>query len=71
MRAAEVESDRVAGVLRQVNATIRVVMGLLREPRWTLDDTAGGERWFGFESARSVADDVLLVPLPGHTRGLR
>jgi len=36
--------------------------------RWELHE-AGGERWFGFESVRAVADDVLLIPLPGHTRG--
>jgi glyoxylase-like metal-dependent hydrolase (beta-lactamase superfamily II) len=35
-------------------------------------DTAGGERWFGFEAVRQLAglpDDLLLIPLPGHTRG--
>jgi glyoxylase-like metal-dependent hydrolase (beta-lactamase superfamily II) len=37
-------------------------------PRWELHD-AGGDRWFGFESVRVVSDDVVLVPLPGHTRG--
>ena len=33
---------------------------------------AGGERWFGFECAREVAGlppDLLVLPLPGHTRG--
>jgi glyoxylase-like metal-dependent hydrolase (beta-lactamase superfamily II) len=32
----------------------------------------GGERWLGFEGAQPVAGlggDVVLVPLPGHTRG--
>jgi glyoxylase-like metal-dependent hydrolase (beta-lactamase superfamily II) len=31
-----------------------------------------GEHWFGFSSVRAVLgtrDDVLLIPLPGHTRG--
>lgn len=37
-------------------------------PRWHLHG-GGGERWFGLESLRVVAGDVLLVPLPGHTRG--
>lgn len=37
-------------------------------PKWELYD-AGGERWFGFESLRVISDDVLLVPLPGHSRG--
>lgn len=32
----------------------------------------GGDRWFGFESVRALGDregEVLLIPLPGHTRG--
>ena len=32
----------------------------------------GGEDWFGFSSVRALPetrDDVLLIPLPGHTRG--
>ncbi len=37
-------------------------------PKWELHE-ADGERWFGFERVRAVADDVLLIPLPGHTRG--
>jgi glyoxylase-like metal-dependent hydrolase (beta-lactamase superfamily II) len=37
-------------------------------PTWKLYD-AGGERWFGFDSLRVVAEDVLLVPLHGHSRG--
>jgi glyoxylase-like metal-dependent hydrolase (beta-lactamase superfamily II) len=33
---------------------------------------ADGEAWFGFKAARAIPgarDEVLLVPLPGHTRG--
>ncbi len=37
-------------------------------PKWELHD-AEGEKWFGFDSVRAVADDVLMIPLPGHTRG--
>lgn len=37
-------------------------------PKWELHEP-DGERWFGFESVRAVADDVLLVPLHGHSRG--
>ena len=32
----------------------------------------GGEDWFGFKAVRALPgtrDDVLLVPLPGHSRG--
>lgn len=40
-------------------------------PRWVLHE-GGGERWFGFEGLRplpGVGEDIVLVPLPGHTRG--
>lgn len=37
-------------------------------PKWELHE-AGGDRWFGFDSARAVGDDVVLIPLHGHTRG--
>ncbi len=30
---------------------------------------AGGDAWFGFESVTEIGDGVLLVPLPGHSRG--
>jgi glyoxylase-like metal-dependent hydrolase (beta-lactamase superfamily II) len=40
-------------------------------PSWARHDTSG-ERWFGFESVRALPgteDEVLLIPLFGHTRG--
>jgi glyoxylase-like metal-dependent hydrolase (beta-lactamase superfamily II) len=37
-------------------------------PKWELHE-AGGDMWLGFESVRAVADEVLLIPLFGHTRG--
>jgi glyoxylase-like metal-dependent hydrolase (beta-lactamase superfamily II) len=43
-------------------------------PRWELHDVAG-DRWFDFEAVRALGgeadpdQEVLLVPLPGHTRG--
>lgn len=40
-------------------------------PRWQRY-ALGGERWFGFESVRAVGgtdDEILIVPLLGHTRG--
>jgi glyoxylase-like metal-dependent hydrolase (beta-lactamase superfamily II) len=37
-------------------------------PSWAIHDVAG-ESWMGFESVRVLGEDVLLVPLPGHTRG--
>jgi glyoxylase-like metal-dependent hydrolase (beta-lactamase superfamily II) len=41
-------------------------------PRWSPYDDAG-ESWFGFDAVRPLVegeDDVLLVPLFGHTQGL-
>ncbi|WP_437654418.1 MBL fold metallo-hydrolase [Sorangium sp. So ce1182] len=41
------------------------------QPSW-IAYPSGGERWFGFEGARAVGglkDEVLLVPLIGHTLG--
>lgn len=37
-------------------------------PQW-LPHRVDGEEWLGFESVQVLADDVLLVPLRGHTRG--
>lgn len=36
--------------------------------RWQLYREEG-DQWYGFESVRSVIDDVLLIPLRGHTAG--
>ncbi len=41
---------------------------LAHGPRWEVHDD-GGDAWFGFDSLRTIAEDILLVPLPGHTRG--
>jgi len=46
-------------------------MQIAHRPRWNLLET-GGERWFGFDSVRAVdgtKDEILIVPLVGHTRG--
>jgi len=40
-------------------------------PRW-VEHEPGGEDWFGFQSVRILpggGEEVLLIPLPGHTRG--
>jgi glyoxylase-like metal-dependent hydrolase (beta-lactamase superfamily II) len=37
-------------------------------PDW-VEHVPGGETWFGFESVQAVKEDVLLIPLHGHTRG--
>ncbi|WP_309646909.1 MBL fold metallo-hydrolase [Nocardioides sp.] len=42
--------------------------------QWSHDPTwvrhrEGGDAWFGLESVAAVGDDVLIVPLHGHSRG--
>nr|WP_246045121.1 MBL fold metallo-hydrolase [Rhodococcus oryzae] len=38
------------------------------DPTW-VEHRPGGDRWFGFESVQAVSEDVLLIPLRGHTFG--
>jgi glyoxylase-like metal-dependent hydrolase (beta-lactamase superfamily II) len=41
-------------------------------PRWRAHEVLAGERWKGFELARAIDgsdDEVLVVPLVGHSRG--
>lgn len=37
-------------------------------PEWVRHDVPG-DGWFGFGSVTALGDDVLLIPLQGHTRG--
>ncbi|GAA3821630.1 MBL fold metallo-hydrolase [Nocardioides panacisoli] len=37
-------------------------------PQWVRHDEPG-DHWFGFPAVQALSDDVLLIPLPGHTRG--
>ncbi|MCX6398718.1 MAG: MBL fold metallo-hydrolase [Propionibacteriales bacterium] len=37
-------------------------------PAWATHDEAGDD-WFGFACVKAISDDVLLIPLHGHTRG--
>ena len=37
-------------------------------PRW-IEHEVAGDSWCGFDSVQVLSDDVLLVPLRGHTRG--
>ncbi|MCL2615079.1 MAG: MBL fold metallo-hydrolase [Nocardioidaceae bacterium] len=37
-------------------------------PRWA-EHREGGDEWLGFPSATVLGDDVVMIPLPGHTRG--
>jgi glyoxylase-like metal-dependent hydrolase (beta-lactamase superfamily II) len=38
-------------------------------PNWVEHSGGGGETWFGFEAVHGLGEDVLMVPLRGHTRG--
>lgn len=37
-------------------------------PDWVMHGS-GGDAWFGFEGVSALGDEVLLIPLRGHTRG--
>jgi glyoxylase-like metal-dependent hydrolase (beta-lactamase superfamily II) len=37
-------------------------------PRW-VEHTVDGEEWLGFGAVKVLSDDVLMIPLRGHTRG--
>jgi glyoxylase-like metal-dependent hydrolase (beta-lactamase superfamily II) len=37
-------------------------------PRW-IEHAVAGEQWLGFDAVKVLSDDVLLIPLPGHSRG--
>ena len=37
-------------------------------PSWVQHGNDGDD-WFGFRSVRAIGDDVVLVPLHGHSRG--
>jgi len=42
------------------------------KPEWARAELAGGDLWFGFDAVRGLRGlppEILLVPLPGHTRG--
>ena len=39
------------------------------EPKWVLHDNVDGDTWHGFASVRAFNDDLLLIPLAGHTLG--
>lgn len=41
------------------------------QPKWVLHSEQG-ERWFGFAGITPISqlkDDIVLIPMPGHTRG--
>jgi glyoxylase-like metal-dependent hydrolase (beta-lactamase superfamily II) len=37
-------------------------------PKWKIHSVEG-DRWMGFDAVRAIADEVLMIPLGGHSRG--
>jgi glyoxylase-like metal-dependent hydrolase (beta-lactamase superfamily II) len=64
--ADELAAATARSSLREKNRYIRAQWA--HGPRWVQHDVAG-ESWLGFEAVQVLSDDVLLVPLRGHTRG--
>jgi glyoxylase-like metal-dependent hydrolase (beta-lactamase superfamily II) len=69
-----VHEDELAAALRPRTLFERIryrPRQFAHQPRWK-PHRAEGESWFGFESVRALpglADEILLIPLSGHTRG--
>jgi glyoxylase-like metal-dependent hydrolase (beta-lactamase superfamily II) len=77
---ADFPDAEVHVTVEELNAALKprslVERGRYRKPQWAhgprwVTHTADGESWNGFASVRAIAghDDLLLVPLSGHTRG--
>ncbi|MDP3891206.1 MBL fold metallo-hydrolase [Nocardioides sp.] len=53
----------------KLNERARYVAGQwAHHPTW-VEHRPSGEEWFGFTAVQALGDDVVLVPLTGHTRG--
>ncbi len=66
------EAERAAALKPSLRERARYASCQLDHgPRWVVHE-ADGDSWFGFESIRllpGVDPEVLLIPLPGHSRG--
>ncbi|WP_205473032.1 MBL fold metallo-hydrolase [Nocardioides sp. SYSU D00038] len=60
------ELDAASKPLRRESQ--RYVRAQWQDATWERHDEAG-DGWFGFDSVTVLGDDVVLVPLIGHTRG--
>lgn len=65
VRTAELDAARDRTTLREKK---RYIPTQWEDAAWVEYPTAG-ERWFGFDAVSTVTDDLLLIPLRGHTRG--
>jgi len=72
--SAKVHAHRLEYQVAQMPETNKQKMAYLRHQwrhaQWQLHDVTG-ERWFGFEAVRPLdaQEDILLIPLEGHSRG--
>lgn len=64
--ADEIAAARARKSVKEKNRYITAQWA--HNPNW-VEHSVAGESWFGFESVQAVSEDVLLVPLRGHTRG--
>jgi glyoxylase-like metal-dependent hydrolase (beta-lactamase superfamily II) len=62
----ELAAATARSTLREKNRYIRAQWA--HGPRW-VEHTVAGEGWLGFEAVKVLSDEVLLIPLHGHTRG--
>lgn len=62
----ELEAARARRTLGEKSRYVRAQWA--HGPRW-VDHPVAGEHWLGFDAVTAINDDVLLVPLRGHTRG--
>lgn len=63
--ADELAAARARASLREKN---RYLPGQWADATWA-PHSVQGEDWMGFNSVRVIGEDVVLVPLRGHTRG--
>ncbi len=66
VHADELAAARARASLKERNRYIEAQWA--HGPDWA-EHTTGGDSWLGFASVQAVNEDVLLIPLHGHTRG--
>jgi glyoxylase-like metal-dependent hydrolase (beta-lactamase superfamily II) len=66
LSADELDAASRRAAVREKNRYVEAQVA--HGPRWVAHAVTGDD-WFGFDAVGILADDVLLVSLPGHTRG--
>ncbi len=70
--ADELDAARKRATLKEKNRYVEAQWA--HGPNWVEhalpdDRSTGADSWLGFESVQAVNEDILLIPLRGHTRG--